>query len=184
MNLNLKTIGSCILGVSILFSQTLWGDSVIFAAEKKRDYIKETSFRTNNILDYSNNSSLTKEYEDEQYPFTLKIPTIWMDHMYVNRDQFDEVAKGTISFVASIGGGKYPICSILIFDNTPEVIDYIESGPLKKLDETENLIYVYTRASQYPIEYYENKNFKTIYDNVYNETSNVMNSFKLHSSVM
>ncbi|EOO04905.1 hypothetical protein IAW_05721 [Bacillus cereus str. Schrouff] len=35
MNLNLKTIGSYILGVSILFSQTLWEDSVIFAAEKR-----------------------------------------------------------------------------------------------------------------------------------------------------
>ncbi|MES5896780.1 hypothetical protein [Bacillus cereus group sp. RP43] len=183
MNLNLKTIGSCTLVVGILLSQTFWGDSVMFAAEKKRDYIKQTSFKTNDILDYSYNSNLTKEYEDEQYPFTLKIPTIWMDHVYVNRDQFDEIAKGTISFVASIGGEKYPICSILIFDNTPEVIDYIESGPLNKLNETDNLIYVYNHASQYPVEYYENENFKTIYDSIYNETSNVMKSFKLHSSV-
>ncbi|MCU5668920.1 hypothetical protein OCB72_30370 [Bacillus cereus] len=183
MNLNLKTIGSCILGISILFSQTLWGDSVVFASEKKRDYIKETSFRTNNILGYSNNSSLTKEYEDEQYPFTLKIPTIWMDHVYVNRDPFDGIAKGTISFVANIEGGEFSICSILIFDNNPEVTDYIESGPLTKLDETDNLIYGYICASQRPVEYYENKNFKRMYDSIYNEISNVMKSFKLHSLV-
>ncbi|PEY88615.1 hypothetical protein CN353_26615 [Bacillus cereus] len=179
MNLNLKTIGSYILGVSILFSQTLWEDSVIFAAEKKRDYIKQTSFQTNNIFSLS----LTKEYEDEQYPFTLKIPTTWMEHVYVNRDQFDEIAKGTISFVANIEGGKFPICSILIFDNNPEVTNYIESGPLTKLDETDSLIYGYICASQHPVEYYENKNFKRMYDSIYNEISNVMKSFKLHSLV-
>ncbi|WP_257148687.1 hypothetical protein [Bacillus cereus] len=155
----------------------------MFAAEKKRDYVKQTSFQTYNILGYHNNSSLTKEYEDEQYLFTLKIPTIWVDHVYVNRENFDGIAKGTISFVANIGGGIYPICSILIFDNNSEVIDYIESGPLKKLNENENFIYVYTYASQYPVEYYENDNFKTTYDGIYNETSNVMNSFKLHSSI-
>ncbi|SFM29756.1 hypothetical protein SAMN04488573_12010 [Bacillus sp. 5mfcol3.1] len=183
MNLNLKTIGSYIFGVSILFSQNLWEDSVIFAAEKQMDYIKQTSFQTNNILGYSDNSSLTKEYGDEQYPFTLQIPTIWMDHVYVNRDPFDKNAKGTISFVANIEGGKFPICSILIFDNNPEMMDYIESGPLTKLDETDNLIYVYIRVSQRPVEYYENKKFKTMYDSIYNEISNVMKSFELHSLV-
>ncbi|PER91173.1 hypothetical protein [Bacillus cereus] len=183
MNLNLKTIVSCIFGVSILFSQTLWGDSRVFAEEKKRDYIIQISFQTNSILGYSDNSRLTKEYDDEQYPFTLKIPTIWMDHVYVNRDPFDENAKGTISFVANIEGGKFPICSILIFDNNPEVRDYIESGPLIKLDETDNLIYVYIRSSQRPVEYYENKNFKRMYDSIYNEISRVMKSFKLHSLV-
>lgn len=59
--------------------------------------------------------------------------------------------------------------------------EYIESGPLIKLTETDNLIYVYIRASQRPVEYYENENFKKIYDGIYNETSNVMRSFKLHS---
>ncbi|WP_103653169.1 hypothetical protein [Bacillus thuringiensis] len=181
MNLNLKTIGPYILGVSILFSQTLWEDSVIFAAEKQMDYIKQTSFQTTNILGYSDNSSLTKEYRDEQYPFTLQIPTIWMDHVYVNRDPFDENAKGTISFVANIEGGQFPICSILIFDNKPEVTDYIESGPIIKLYETDNLIYGYICASQRPVEYYENKNFKRMYDSIYNEISNVMKSFKLYS---
>lgn len=181
MNLNLKTIGSYILGVSILFSQTLWEDPVIFAAEKQMDYIKQTSFQTTNILGYSDTSSLTKEYGDEQYPFTLQIPTMWMDHVYVNRDSFDGIAKGTISFVANIGEEKVPICSIFIFDNNPKVTDYIESGPLIKLDETDNLIYAYIRASHRPVEYYENANFKIMYDRIYNETSNVMKSFKLHT---
>ncbi|OUB84399.1 hypothetical protein [Bacillus wiedmannii] len=179
MNLNLKTIGSCIFGVSILFSQTLWGDSRMFAAKKQMDYIKQTNSPTN-ILGYSDNSSLTREYVDEQYLFTLQIPTIWKDHVYVNQNPFDGIAKGTISFVANIEGEKFPICSILIFDNTPEVTDYIESGPLKKLDETDNLFYGYICASQRPVEYYENKNFKIIYDSIYNEISNVMKSFKLH----
>lgn len=181
MNLNLKTIVSCIFGVIILFSQILWGDYRMFAEEKNRDYITQTSFQTNSILGYSDNSRLTKEYDDEQYPFTLKIPTIWMDHVYVNRYPFNEVAKGTINFIANIGGEKFPICSILIFDNNPELTDYIESGPLTKLDGTDNLIYVYIRASQRPVEYYENKKFKTMYDSIYNEISNVMKSFKLYS---
>lgn len=91
--------------------------------------------------------------------------------------------KGQLVLLRILKGGEFPICSILIFDNNPEVMDYIESGLLTKLDETDNLIYGYIRASQRPVEYYENKKFKIMYDSIYNEISNVMKSFKLHSLV-
>ncbi|EOP91885.1 hypothetical protein IGM_01945 [Bacillus cereus HuB4-4] len=44
MNLHLKTIGASILGAIILFSQTVWEDSVVFVAEKEKNYIKQTNF--------------------------------------------------------------------------------------------------------------------------------------------
>lgn len=91
--------------------------------------------------------------------------------------------KGQLVLLRILKGGEFPICSILIFDNNPEVTDYIESGPLIKLYETDNSIYGYICASQRPVEYYENKNFKRMYDSIYNEIPNVMKSFQLHSLV-
>ncbi|MGH0590376.1 hypothetical protein ACQVQY_30915 [Bacillus mycoides] len=179
MHLKPKIIGSCILGVSILFSQTLFGHPIIFAAEKEGNYIEQTSSQKNNTLGYTDNSYLTKEYKDEQYSFTLKIPDSWINNVHVNRDQYDVMAKGTINFIVNIGEKEYPICSILIFDTNPEIIDYVESGLLKKLDETDKLIYTYIRASQRPVEYYEDKNFKKMYDSIYKEILNVMESCEL-----
>ncbi|EOP91886.1 hypothetical protein IGM_01946 [Bacillus cereus HuB4-4] len=101
----------------------------------------------------------------------------------MNREPFDEIAKGTISFVADTKRGKFPVCSILIFDNNPKGSDYIESGPLIKLDATDKLIYGYICASQRPVEYYEDENLKLIYDSICNEILTVMKSFKLHSFV-
>ncbi|PGU00832.1 hypothetical protein COD21_30410 [Bacillus cereus] len=181
MDINLKIIGACILGSFILLIRILFGDSIVYAAETDKHFKEQNISQTNNTFDYSISSLLTKEYKDEQYPFTLIIPKIWRKHIDVNRDQFDENAKGTINFIANIEGKEYPICSILIFNNNPETIDYVKFGPLLKLGESDKLIYAYIRSSQRPIEYYENKNFKTIYDSIYNKVPSVMKSFKLYS---
>ncbi|WP_242309617.1 hypothetical protein [Bacillus cereus group sp. BfR-BA-01524] len=182
MYLKSKITGSFILSLSILLSGTLFGQSTAFADEKDTNQIRQKN--SQNLINYSNKLGLTKEYKNTQYGFTLQIPDDWIKNVHISQNQYDEKAKDTISFIANIKGKEYPICSILIFDNNSEAIDYVKSGPLYKLDTDDKSIYAYISANEVPPEYYEGEHqeeFKEIYDSIQSEVLNVMNSYKLHS---
>lgn len=175
-----------IIGASLLSLGLLTGGNSVLAVSAKANVntnnIEQIIPQENNRFNYSEKRGLAKKYIDNLYSFTLQIPDSWVKNVYIDRNQYDERAKGTINFTMNIRGKYYPVCSVLVFDNTVENIEYINSGPLQELTKTDKLIYTYIRASEAPSKYYRGKQekwFKKRCDMIINELPNVMNSFKL-----
>lgn len=103
---------------------------------------------------------------DEQYPFTLQFPNSWKEHVYINREKFNDIAKEFFNFSIKIKGEHYPVCTIFTFDNNEDMKEYVESGPLTIVKETDTLIYAYIRAEA-PEEYWISEHmgeFQKMYD--------------------